>query len=68
MILQADLINFFVPINIMNVYLQPECRLSKEKEETTWNAILEELSKIESRGKFCVLVGDMDCPKLSGLI
>ena len=40
---------FKVPINVVNIYGQQECRMSKDNVERHWNEILEVISRIEGR-------------------
>ena len=43
---------FEVPVNVLNMYGQQECRMKKEKIEEQWKEILEVISSIEQRKEF----------------
>ena len=51
---------FIVPINVMNFYGKQECRSKKEEINEDWNIILEEITEIENREEYVVLMSDMN--------
>ena len=51
---------FSVPINIVNVYGETENRTKNSDVEDRWYRIVTELKKIEYKGEFAVLIGDMN--------
>ena len=51
---------FQVPINIINIYGQVESRSTKDQTSERWNDILEQVSKIEAKGEFVILIGDFN--------
>ena len=51
---------FIVPINIINVYGETENRTKNSDVEDRWYRIVTELKKIEYKGEFSVLIGDMN--------
>ena len=51
---------FIVPINIINIYGEQECRVAKDKIESNWLKILEELDEIETRSEYAVIAGDLN--------
>ena len=51
---------FATPVNIINMYGQQECRMSKESIEKHWNDILEVIGRIEERDELTVVIGDLN--------
>ena len=51
---------FETPVNIINLYGQQECRLSREKVDKHWEEILIEINKIEERNELVVVAGDFN--------
>ena len=51
---------FMIPINVINVYGQQECRISKETIEKHWEELLDIVNKIEARNELLVMVGDFN--------
>ena len=51
---------FMVPINVINVYGQQECRTPKETIERHWKELLEIVNDIEARKELLVMVGDFN--------
>ena len=51
---------FLTPINVINVYGEQENRNSASSIEDNWNAIVEEIFKIESKGEVFLLLGDLN--------
>ena len=51
---------FNVPINIVNVYGETENRTKNSVVEDRWYRIVTELKKIEFKGEFAMLIGDMN--------
>ena len=49
---------FQPPINVLNIYGQQECRVSKDIVERHWNEVLYVMSKLESRNKLLIAIGD----------
>ena len=51
---------FEVPVNVLNMYGQQECRMKKEKIEEQWKEILEVISSIEQRKEHLLWIGDIN--------
>ena len=51
---------FKIPINVVNICGEVESRCSNSKIQDKWRALLEELHKIESKGEFLVVIGDLN--------
>ena len=51
---------FLVPINVINIYGEQECRTSKEKIKENWDEILEIVNHIEGKGEHVVISGDLN--------
>lgn len=51
---------FKIPMNIIAVYGEQECRCPKKDIEERWARIVAEISNIEARGEFVVLIGDLN--------
>ena len=51
---------FQVPINIINVYGEIESRNSNQTVQERWERILEELLKIEQKGEYGLIIGDLN--------
>ena len=51
---------FEVPINIINVYGENECRATKNEVEDRWYRVVAELKRVENSGEYAVLMGDMN--------
>ena len=52
--------NFSVPLNVVNIYGEQECRSSNKEIEDRWGRILGEIFKIEARGEMILIVGDLN--------
>ena len=51
---------FETPINIINIYGQQECRLSKEEIDAHWNEVMVAVAKAEARKESILIVGDLN--------
>ena len=51
---------FVVPINVINIYGEQESRSSKENILDKWNRVLAEVTKIEAKGEFLIIIGDVN--------
>ena len=51
---------FAVPINVVNVYGEVECRAKNNEIEDRWYRIVSELKKIELLGEHAMIIGDMN--------
>ena len=51
---------FEVPINIINVYGEIESRQTHQNIQDRWDRILAELAKVEMKGEFGLLMGDLN--------
>ena len=51
---------FQIPINVINVCGEIECRSSKNEVEERWERILEKIAKIESLNENLIFLGDMN--------
>ena len=46
------------PINVLNLYGQQECRMTKEEVENHWTEVLEVITRVEAREELLVVIGD----------
>ena len=51
---------FFIPINLINIHGEQECRTKEMDIESRWSRIFEEIVKIENRKESCVIIGDLN--------
>ena len=51
---------FAVPVNVINVYGESECRTKNSDVEDKWFEIVTEINKIENKGELLVLAGDLN--------
>lgn len=51
---------FVTPIDVINFYGKQECRVSREEIKEDWNYILEEITEIENREEFVIIMSDMN--------
>ena len=51
---------FQIPLNIINLYGEQECRSSREKILENWEKVLQAIDKIESKGELLILQGDLN--------
>ena len=51
---------FQVPVNVLNVYGQQECRMTKNDIDDHWNELIEVINSVEDREESLVWVGDFN--------
>ena len=51
---------FAIPINVINVYSEQECRTPFNIVNDHWNALMEEIIKIEAKNELVIMVGDFN--------
>ena len=51
---------FVVPINVVNMYVDQECRASKDAIVKKWEKVLNEITKIEAKAERIVIIGDLN--------
>ena len=45
---------------MINIYGSQECRTGRDRVQENWGNVLQEVSKIESKGELIVLIGDLN--------
>ena len=51
---------FSTPLNIINLYGSQECRVSKERISIHWEEICSEVTRIEAKGEYLLMIGDIN--------
>ena len=51
---------FVVPINVIDIYGESECRTTNQEVEDRWFRVVSELKMIESKGEFALIIGDLN--------
>ena len=51
---------FVVPINVVNIYGEVESRSTKDKIQDNWSIVLNEVTKIEAKGEYLAIIGDLN--------
>ena len=52
--------NFMQPLNIINIYGEQECRVTKAEAEEKWMRLLNEINSIQKRKEHLLIIGDMN--------
>ena len=61
--------HFEIPVNVLNMYGQQECRMNKDEIDDHWREIMEVINSVEARKESLVWIGDFNRhvgPKIPG--